>query len=328
MNREGYMVNRESSAKKKKQEEVKNEGLNIKEEFYEVSDAQYEEVSNDQSSPEKIVNKEVIKNGRLQEIRFWITIMKEHALFIRVSLPCDRTSLIEEAQYFFELFKELEERVQRAAIIDHSLLRSIIKAVKALIDFKRRVLRLMLECKLRASILPLFVDHITREAIHFLDIIVNPPAHKDPLRAILIRSVFWLRIMKEHIEFIVHLLDPSERTLLAEAEELLMVFRNLLETARDLESMSEANPRFFNAAVRFVLEVNAKTTELRDFKLLAHELVVLCRVLSTIPDPVLTDHVRREADKFLKELEEFKSTTNICESLTETDGKKKHFHLD
>ena len=33
MNREGYMVNRESSAKKKKQEEVKNEGLNIKEEF-------------------------------------------------------------------------------------------------------------------------------------------------------------------------------------------------------------------------------------------------------------------------------------------------------
>jgi hypothetical protein len=38
--------------------------------------------------------------------------------------------------------------------------------------------------------------------------------------------------MKEHIEFIVHLLDPSERTLLAEAEELLMV-RNLLETARD-----------------------------------------------------------------------------------------------
>ena len=120
MNREGYMVNRESSAKKKKQEEVKNEGLNIKEEFYEVSDAQYEEVSNDQSSPEKIVNKEVIKNGRLQEIRFWITIMKEHALFIRVSLPCDRTSLIEEAQYFFELFKGLEERVQRAAIIDYS----------------------------------------------------------------------------------------------------------------------------------------------------------------------------------------------------------------
>ncbi|HHX77842.1 MAG TPA: DUF2935 domain-containing protein [Firmicutes bacterium] len=320
MNRECYIVNREGSVKKKKQEKEKNEMLNLKEGSYEVPNAQ--------ASAEIIDNKkEVIQNGRLQEIRFWITIMKEHALFIKVSLPCDQTDLINEAQSFFELFKELEEEVQQAVIIDHCLLKAIIKAVKELIVFKRCVLRKMLECELRAAILPLFVDHITREAIHFLDIIVNPPAPKDPLRAIMIRSVFWLRIMKEHIEFIIHLLDPSERELLAQAEELLKVFRKLLETARDLESMSEANPRFFNAAVRFILEVNARTAALRDFKLLAHELVVLCRVLSTIPDPVLTDHVRREADKFLKELEEFKSMTNICESLTGTNGKK-HYRLD
>jgi hypothetical protein len=79
--------------------------------------------------------------------------------------------------------------------------------------------------------------------------------------------------------------------------------------------MSESQPRFFNAAVRFIFEVNEQTAVLRDFKATAHELVVLCRVLSTVPDPLLTDHVRREADKFLKELEEFKSLTNVCESL-------------
>jgi hypothetical protein len=303
--REGYMVNRESVLKKKEQKEDKDK-LNQEEESCKELNASAEITS----------NKEVIKNDRLQEIRFWITIMKEHALFIKVSLPCDRKDLIAEAQSFFKLFMELEKRVRQAVTIDRNLLKSIIKAVKALIAFKRRVLRMMLECKLRAPILPLFVDHITREAIHFLDIIVDPPTPKDPLRAILIRSVFWLRIMKEHIEFITHLLDPSERTLLAQAEELLEEFRKLLETARDLESMSESNPRFFNAAVRFILEVNARTSELRDFKLVAHELVALCKVLSTIPDPVLTDHVRREADKFLKELEEFKSMVNICESLT------------
>ncbi len=258
---------------------------------------------------------DTITNGRLQEIRFWVTIMKEHSLFIAAGLPCDQPQLIAEARAFFQRFKALEAKVKHATVIGPKLLAEIINAVKALIAFKRGLLKMILQCQIRTAILPLFLDHITREAIHFLEILVNPPKPVNSIRQILERAVFWLRIMKEHIEFIIHLLDPSERQLIEQAEAFLEVFRRLLETARDLESMSEADPRFFNAAVRFIFEVNDRTNELRDFKALAHELVVLCRVLSIIPDPVVTDHVRREADKFLKELEAFKSVTNICESL-------------
>ena len=256
-----------------------------------------------------------ITNGRLQEIRFWVTIMKEHALFIALGLPCDQTNLIAEAQAFAEQFQDLEERVRQATIIDPELLEEIIAAVRALIAFQRGILALMLQCSIRPSIPPLFVDHITREAVHFLELLLNPQPPLSTIQQALRRAVFWLRQMKEHIEFIIHLLDPSERLLINQAEKLLKVFRKLLETARDLESMSESRPRFFNAAVRFIFEVNEKTAILRDFKATAHELVVLCRVLSTVPDPLLTDHVRREADKFLKEMEEFKSLTNVCESM-------------
>jgi len=41
-----------------------------------------------------------VTNGRLQEIRFWVTIMKEHALFIALGLPCDQISLIEQARAY------------------------------------------------------------------------------------------------------------------------------------------------------------------------------------------------------------------------------------
>ncbi|NLZ31784.1 MAG: DUF2935 domain-containing protein [Firmicutes bacterium] len=256
-----------------------------------------------------------VTNGRLQEIRFWVTIMKEHALFIALGLPCDQISLIEQARAFAAQFEDLEARVRRATTIDPALLREIIAAVSALIAFQRSILALMLQCIIRPSIPPLFVDHITREAIHFLELIQSPQPPLSTIQQILRRSVFWLRQMKEHIEFIIHLLDPSERLLINQAKKLLEVFRKLLETARDLESMSESQPQFFNAAVRFIFEVNEQTAILRDFKATAHEVVVLCRVLSTVPDPLLTDHVRREADKFLKELEEFKSLTNVCESL-------------
>jgi hypothetical protein len=268
-----------------------------------------------QAPEEHSVQANTITNGRLQEIRFWVTIMKEHALFIALGLPCDQTNLIAEARAFVERFQALEERVRQATIIDPALLREIIAAVRELIVFQRGVLAMMLQCQIRPSIFPLFIDHITREAIHFLEILLSPQQPLSSIQQMLRRAVFWLRQMKEHIEFIIHLLDPSERLLISQAQALLEVFRKLLETARDLESMSESEPRFFNTAVRFIFEVNDRTNELRDFKATAHELVVLCRVLSTIPDPLLTDHVRREADKFLKELEEFKSVTNVCESL-------------
>ncbi len=70
--------------------------------------------------------------------------------------------------------------------------------------------------------------------------------------------------------------------------------------------MAKSRPESFNRVIQFTETVIQRVTELRDFKATAHELAVLCRLLSAIPDPLLLDHVRREADKFLQELRDMR----------------------
>jgi len=243
------------------------------------------------------------RDNRLEEARFWTRIFKEHALFIKLGLPCDRTDLIVEAEAFIERFSALEIRAREAGSFTPALQAELAPAVNDLICFKLTILRMSVQCELRSSLMPLLIDHLTREAIRFVEIITTPRPD-DFLDFALQKQVFWLRIMKEHIEFIRHLLDPSERSLIAQTERFRAIFSRLLETARDLKSMSRSDPQFFNTAERFSSEVLRRTQELRDFKQAAHELVVRCRVLSVVSSPLLVDHVRREADKFLDEMEE------------------------
>lgn len=241
----------------------------------------------------------------LAEIRFWVRILKEHALFIQLGLPCNRPDLIAEAGRFYDLFQGLQDQVECVAVVDQALLAELVRAVEALIAFKHSLLRLMVQCELPgANLYPLLLAHITREAIHFLEFLRGIAMASDPLVAILAEQSFWLRQMKEHIEFIIGLLDPSEKELLAQAHATRVEFSNLLETARDLESMVLSRPQTFNAVIRFTETLLERVTELRNFKATAYELAVLCRLLSALPTPLLLDHVRREADKFLDELRE------------------------
>lgn len=241
----------------------------------------------------------------LRETRFWIRIFKEHALFMRLGFPCDRMDLIGEAQGLFEELEELENRLQGRINLDSRLMQEVAAAVSDLIDFKSRVLRMQLQCEISTSLFPLLVDHIRREAVRFLELLQQSgstqPAAYYPVRLIQ-ELVFWLRIMGEHIDFIRHLLDPSERELIAVLETIRDRFDSVLDTARDLRSMSEVRPEHFNRAIRFTEDIEPLVVELRDLKRQAYEMLLQCRILSIVPSPLLLDHVRREADKFLEEL--------------------------
>ena len=241
----------------------------------------------------------------LQESRFWIRIFKEHSLFIKLGLPCDRLDLISEAQGFFEELAALEDVLMVRRSLDSRLVQEIRSVVSDLIEFKNRILQTLLQCEISASLFPLLIDHIRREAVRFLqrlEIGRVPLPERNLLFRLLEEEVFWLRIMKEHIEFIQHLLDPSERRLLGSLEAMRIRFSEALETARDLSSMSESNPDYFNTAIRFTDEIVEPVRQLRDVKAQAYELLLQCKVLNVIPSPLLADHVRREADKFLEDL--------------------------
>ncbi len=244
----------------------------------------------------------VLVGSLLDAARFWTRILKEHALFIRLGLPADQVELRAEAQAFFDLFEELQARVNEAQSIGLCLLGDLIEAVNGIIAFKRRLLGLQVECKIAPCLYPLLVDHITREAVNFLNLLKDG-APEDPLDAILAIEVFWLRQMKEHVEFVRGLLDPSERLLIVETDAFSATFSRLLDEARDLASMNfQAQPDSFNTVTRFTDSVLENITRLRDFKAAAHELALLCQLLSIVSTPLLLDHIRREADRALLEI--------------------------
>ena len=92
--------------------------------------------------------------------------------------------------------------------------------------------------------------------------------------------------MKEHIEFVRGLLDPSERLLIEQSDQFIATFSNLLDEARDLQSMNfQAQPDSFNTVARFTDAVLENITQLRNFKAAAHELALLCQLLSIVSTP-------------------------------------------
>lgn len=252
--------------------------------------------------------------NRLEEARFWTRILMEHALFIRLGLPADEPELAAEAESLQEKFQQLLKRLNKTNQLGRELLEDLIKAVREIIAYKAKVLSQIIQCKkMPGSNYPLLLDHIRREAERFLNLLTLP-VPEDPLTLLLQQEVFWLRIMKEHIEFIIHLLDPSERQLLNQAEMFRRTFSRLLATARDLESMAEVAPMNFNTVVRFTGEVIDNTIQLRNFKGAAFELAELCKLLGIVATPLLLDHVRREADKFLSELNVLSPEIKRCSS--------------
>ena len=277
----------------------------------------------------------------LEENRFWLRIMKEHSLFLSDAFDRRDSPLIRRANMFFEefdrLLREAEALQPRSPEQMAEFNERAIARTADLRTFKQDVLVLIITGRIAGFNLPLLVDHIRREAEYFIMTLTRiNKGIDDPVEAEIVReNIFWLRIMADHSRFIRSLLDPSERRLIAAANQFAGEFDKLLAQARDLGSMvagaspalvivgghmldevsivrlREADERSRENAERqnlteppppalATLNQNAirAAEEIRDFKRQATVLVSEARVLSVI-NPLLADHVTREAEKFL-----------------------------
>jgi hypothetical protein len=246
----------------------------------------------------------------LEEIRFWSRIMKEHSLFLKLGFNCDDTQLINEADRFYRVFEDIKNRSHSySADSDPQTIYEfnniVHQAVCHIWAFKRKVLGLILHCKILGNNFPLLVDHVSREANYFMKRLeqLNTGTLDALPDAVINENVFFLRIMADHAKFINHLLDPSERKLVEQARDFSHDFDQLLFQAIDLDSMrpqSQTQPLLD----QFVDQNRVSVRQLRDFKKTAHELIEACRIKSIIP-PLLADHVFREASHFLEILDSF-----------------------
>lgn len=262
----------------------------------------------------------------LDEILFWSRIMKEHSLFLKLGFNCDDTELINEADHYYKLFESIETKAQNFTIqSDPQQIQQfnieVHNAASMIWAFKRKILGLIINCKISGNNFPLLVDHTSREAAYFANRLkeLNEGKLKPQPATIIRENVFFLRIMADHAKFIGHLLDPSERKLVEQARDFSHDFDQLLFQAVDLEAMqpqSETVPLID----KLLDENRVSVKSLRDFKKSARDLIEACKIKSLI-HPLLADHVFREAERFLQIINLFEAeltgsnTQNIDESL-------------
>ena len=182
----------------------------------------------------------------------------------------------------------LEGRVQRinqkaACLLD------------GLIAFKESILHDVKHCCLFTANYPLLIEHIIREAKLYRSFVrelekegcLCPQNMRDV-------ELFWNQIMLEHALFILGLLDPTEAQLIKTADEFANDYACLLEEAsrKNCITIRELTQRTVEETMRY-----------RDFKAAGTKGIVECNIASLIL-PLLADHVLREANHYLRLLQE------------------------
>lgn len=189
--------------------------------------------------------------------------------------------------------KDIDSRTTRSV---RELNNRAMKSLNGLIDLKRRVLDGMLCCKLFTVNYPLLIEHIIREAKLYRSYISNLEMNED-INDEDIRNteLFWDQIMMEHALFIRGLLDPSEEKLIDTSSDLANEFKELIEKAKNMTDMT------MNDITRDTL---LQTVKIRDFKKAGTDGIINCKIKSIIL-PLLADHVLREANHYIRILNNY-----------------------
>ena len=155
------------------------------------------------------------------------------------------------------------------------------------IAFQEKLISKSLECKIFITLYDEMLEHDTREAKYYLELLKCLRNRTLPNNTLCEELNFWNNIMGEHAQFIDGMLDPTERKLKQTAASTAKAFEKLvLECVRTTEK-------------QITLASLDSTDEIRDFKRSSTEVILKCKIKSLIP-PILADHVLREANHYLR----------------------------
>ena len=190
-----------------------------------------------------------------------------------------------------ENFSPKPELVGRVRQINQTALRFL----QRLILLKERIISNVASCRMFTMNYPLLIKQILREAKLYQSFLMQLESGR-PLEERTMRQTeqFWNRIMMEHALFIRGLLDPTECELIETSNGFAADYKRLLEAS------AAANDRMMGSADSGALEL---TEKFRDFKRAGVAGIEACKIRSIIL-PLLADHVLREANHYIRILEE------------------------
>lgn len=170
--------------------------------------------------------------------------------------------------------------------------RKALGLLNGLISLKEEILSKVLSCRIFTMNYPLLIEHILREAKLYRKYLrlLEEDGGLDS-RSMKETECFWNRIMMEHAMFIRGLLDPTESELIKSAEMFTNDYAELLQSCRNAQNRTLTE------------ESMEETKKFRDFKAAGAKGIEDCRIRSVIL-PLLADHVLREANHFIRILED------------------------
>ncbi len=168
-----------------------------------------------------------------------------------------------------------------------------LRLLRGLIGFKEKILNRMLHCCMFTMNYPLLIEHIIREAKLYQTFVCSAEREGDlDVQTMKETELFWNQIMMEHALFIRGLLDPAEDELVNTSNTFAQEYGALLARARAA-----------NDTAMLRQESLAETLKFREFKTAGVKGIENCEIRSIIL-PLLADHVLREANHYIRLLNE------------------------
>lgn len=234
------------------------------------------------------------------------TVMASGELFTRFTEEAERqTQMLSGVPVDMRLTQE-EYNLGGGAIPSKSmrpevdrLNQNALALAQQVLQFKQQVVQNVASCQVFTTNYPTLIDHIARENEHYimmLTALMSGIMELGP-REIAEELAFWNTIMSEHGMFIDGYLDPSEDALKAMAEEFADGFEMLAQQAEAAQERMQMIPQV-------VAQSEEATSRIRSFKQQATNGLLSCTIRSIII-PLLSDHVLREANHYLRMLREY-----------------------
>ncbi len=234
------------------------------------------------------VSRDVLES---EEIVTPYTLKTEEKTQKLTGIPINRNITILEQQLRWR--DKCEERNLNIRV--KSINKRALELLDGFIEFKEKVLKEVETCHMYTANYPLLLKHIIREAKLYREFVIEletkgticEESRKE-------KYLFWNQIMMEHALFIRGLLDPVENELIKTADEFANEYAELLKEAK------EKNDCTMNG---LLLKTKELTWRYREFKTAGTKGISNCEISSIIL-PLLADHVLREANHYLRLLEE------------------------
>jgi hypothetical protein len=240
-----------------------------------------------------MISEEVLTSG---ELVTEFTLPAENATQFLTGIPID-TSITKRE---LDMIAKGTQRQNEDLLDEVSNLNQVaIELLTTALNLKVKLLKDVLSCKAFSYTYPLLLDHVIRET-RFAIITLTKLQNRDTIdsvKEIVQFEINWNRIMGEHSKFIRGYLDPSENALFEKSNAFAKEFDALLAQTLRLEE----NPGLLPQITKESLQ---KVTELRNFKVQGTQGILACKIKSIIP-PLLSDHVLREANHYLRLLRTF-----------------------